>query len=283
MEQVARDLVGGFESMQGPTMALRLKNVLLVDGVLHCGVAERHLRRRTRWRLTYLEPELRAEGALYESWNGNRWFGNWLCDDCLTYRLAEFVGSPLATAPPVDHKIDYERHLAMSAERVSAVFFAELTLFDDQPHNESKRWRASELRRRLVGEEPALHPGVFVLRGGSGDRRVLENERAIAEHLERTRGIRPIDPARMSVREIIGACGGARTIIGVEGSHLVHGLMLLPPGGRVLVIQPPERVVSVLKLITDRQGHDFSFVVGVGNNESFNASIGEIERTLDLP
>lgn len=282
VQEVVRDLTGGFETMQGPTMAYRLKDALLRDGVLYSGGAERHLKLRSRSRFTWIEPEPHAGGALYESWSGNRWFGNWLCDDCLTYRLAEFAGRPVVTAPPTGHKIDYEGHLAMSAERVSATYFAELIVFDDQPHNENKRWRATDLRRRLVGEEPPSHPGVFLLRGNTGDRRILVNEHAIAEHLEKTRGIRTIDPRDMSVREIVDACGGARAVIGVEGSHLVHGLMLLPPEGRALVIQPPGRAVSVLKLITDRQGQDFSFVVGVGNDESFSASIEEIERTLDL-
>jgi len=48
------------------------------------------------------------------------------------------------------------------------------------------------------------------------------------------------------------------------------------------VIQPPTRAVSVLKLLTDRQGQDYSLVVGEGNDEVFDACAGEIERTLDL-
>jgi capsular polysaccharide biosynthesis protein len=71
-------------------------------------------------------------------------------------------------------------------------------------------------------------------------------------------------------------------IAGVEGSHLVHGVMLMPPGARALVVQPPGRAVSALKRMTDRQGQDYSLVVGVGTNEAFHADPGEIERTLDL-
>ncbi len=91
-----------------------------------------------------------------------------------------------------------------------------------------------------------------------------------------------LDPGRASVAELIDACAGARIVAGVEGSHLVHGLTLMPAEARLLAIQPPDRTVSVLKLITDRQGQEYGLVVGRGSNGAFSADIGEIEQTLDL-
>ncbi|WP_245571232.1 hypothetical protein [Neorhizobium alkalisoli] len=49
-----------------------------------------------------------------------------------------------------------------------------------------------------------------------------------------------------------------------------------------MVIQPPDSVVSVLKTTTDRQGQNFAFVVGEGDQNSFVADVNDIERTLDL-
>lgn len=280
--EVARDFIGGFASPQPPTMAFRLKQVLLLEGVLYAGDAVRHLKPRASRLVARLDPAGLAHGTLYESWSGNRWFGNWLSDDCLAYRLAEFLGQPVTTSPATGHKIDYERYLDMAPVRLASTRFDELILFDDLPHNEGKRRRAADLRRRLVGAEPPRHPGVFLLRGYSGEQRVLRNELEIAEALMLRRGFRVIDPSTASVAEIADACGGAEVVAGVEGSHLVHGLMLMPPGACLMVIQPPTRAVSVLKLITDRQGQDYSFVVGTGNNDGFSASVDEIERTLDL-
>ncbi|MFT3967143.1 MAG: glycosyltransferase family 61 protein [Sphingobium sp.] len=282
LAEVLRDFAGGFDSLQPSTTAFRLRDVLLIDGMLYAGNAARHLRARTSRMPIGIAPREIVRASFYESWVGNRWFGNWLSDDCLTYRLAEAAGGPVTTNPPSGHMGAYERGLGMAPSRMSAALFEELILFDDRSHNDGKRARAGDMRRRLVGPEPKHHPGTFLLRGGTGARRVLRNERAIAEHLAARRGFRVLDPSSASLEEIVRDCAGARVIAGVEGSHLVHGLMLMPPGATALVIQPPTRAVSALKLLTDRQGQDYSLVVGVGSDESFDAGIGEIERTLDL-
>ncbi|WP_336969870.1 glycosyltransferase family 61 protein [Sphingobium aromaticiconvertens] len=282
IEDVVRDFIGGFDSPQPPTRAFRLTQILLMDGALYAGNAVRHLKPRSGRFPMGFAPRETACTSMYESWVGNRWFGNWLLDDCLTYRLAEQAGRPVATTLATGHQPAYERQLGIEPTRKTSAFFEELILFDDRSHNEGKRDRATNLRRRLIGSEPARHPGVYLLRGSSGARRVLRNERTIAEHLATRRGFQVLDPTIADLETIVRACAGADVIAGVEGSHLVHGLMMMPPSARALVIQPPGRAVSVLKLMTDRQGQDYSFVVGVGNNEVFDASVGEIERTLDL-
>lgn len=285
VQEVIRDFIGGFASPQRPTMGFRVRDVALVDGVLYAGSAVRHLRPRTR----RLAPQLQANAiprpALFETWPGNRWFGNWLADDCIAYPLAQTFGRPVTTQPASSgHAQEYERMLGMAPARLADTWFDELILFDDSTHNENKRQRASDLRSRLVGEEPSRHPGVFLLRGGSGDRRELINEPEIAAHLAARRGFRVIDPLTASLAQIIDACAGAEVIAGVEGSQLVHGLMLMPEGATALVIQPPHRAVSVLKLTTDRQRCDFAFVVAQPAEEpsTFTADVDELERTLDL-
>ena len=280
--EVIRDFIGGFDSIQSATIAYRLKNVVLIDGVLYAGDAARHLTPRSSRLPARLAPRDIIRASMYESWLGNRWFGNWLSDDCLTYRLAESAGLPFTSEPATGHKFAYERRLDLRPTRMSSVRFEELVLFDDQSHNEHKRQRANDLRHRLVGSEPRRHPGVFLLRGQTGARRMLRDEHRIAEHLAARRGFQILDPSTTDVDEIIRVCGTAEVITGVEGSQLVHGLMVMPPEARALVVQPPARAVSALKLITDRQGQDYSFVVGVGSNEAFSADVEEIERTLDL-
>lgn len=281
-DEIVRDFRGGFVSRQGPTRGYRLNKVLLFDGVLYADGAVRHLRARQH-RARFGSPdETIARAALYESWLGNRWFANWLSDDCLTYRLAEQEGFPVTTARCSGHMAEYERRLGITPRRIGATWFDELILFDDRAHNDHLRSRASDLRRRLVGAERPRHSGAFLLRGTTGALRMLKNERAIAEHLAARRGFRVIDASTATVAEIVEACAGAQVVMGVEGSHLGHGMVLMPPGACLFTIQPPDRAVSVLKLVTDRQGQDYSFVVGRGKHEAFCADIGEIERTLDL-
>ena len=284
VEEVVRDLRGDFDATQGPTLGFRLKHVDFVDGVLYAPGAFKHLRRRRHKYPAYLIPDERVSGALYESWIGNTWFGTWLCEDCLTYPLAEQYGAPVTTAPPPQgHVATYEVKLGHRPRRIERSHFDELIVFSDGAHNAHRKARADQLRTRIVAGVPVQpSPGVFLLRGNSGMRRLLLNEREIADKVAAINGFRVLDPMNSTVDEIIAACAGARVVMGVEGSQLVHGLMVMPPDATLFVIQPPDRAVSALKVITDRQGQGFAFVVGTGSQDGFTASWDEIERTFGL-
>jgi hypothetical protein len=206
-------------------------------------------------------------------------------EDCITYELAHKHGQPVTSKPLATrgHAADYESVLGMSPKRVSDVHFEELIFFRDGANNEDKKQRANRMRERLVGNASReSHPGVFLLRGDSGDRRVLLNENEIAQGLMSRRGFKVVDPLQSSLEEITEACAGARVVAGVEGSQLVHGLVMMPPDAALFVIQPPHRVVSTLKLVTDRQAQTYSFLVASGGKEDFSVAMGDVERTLDL-
>jgi len=201
IEDTTRVLRGQFETIEGETFGYRLKSVDLVDGVLYARHAVRHLRPRHHHWPAYMAPPEVASGALYESWVGNRWFGSWLSDDCLTYRLAEQFGVPMTTTLETrGHVPDYEARLQMRPLRVARTHFDELFLFGDGSHNDHKRGRGQQYRELLIsGEAPERHPGVFLLRGETGARRILTNERAIAEMLASKRGFRILDPSTASL------------------------------------------------------------------------------------
>lgn len=269
----------------GATLAARFRDVVLVDGVLYKHGAEHHLLRRQSRAPLHRMPETRASGAIYDSWVGLRYFGNWLMDDTETYRLAEAVGQPVTILPSSGgHRPDYERLLAMTPRCLQAARFEDMVLFADLGNNSGKLARAADRRARLLAgrPKPALHPGVFLLRGESGDPRRLRNEMQLAEQLEKSRGIRPIRAETLSVADLMATCEGAQVVIGVEGSQLTHALAVMPPGGALFALMPPDRVTAAMKLMTDRLQLLFALVVGQGSTDGFTVHIQEIETTLDL-
>lgn len=284
VDEVVRDFEGGFETTEPATHGFRLRNVDLVDGVLYCGEAARHLRRRARPRPAYWIGEEVATAALYESWIGNQWFGNWLLGDTLTYRLAEAAGAPVTTRMASSgHMARYEQLLGMTPRRLERARFEELTLFNDMSHNSHMADRARDFRDRVLqGKEFPSHPGVYLLRRAGGIPRTLANEAALTEMLAKRHGFTILDPMAVSVDEIAAACAGARVVAGIEGSHLCHGMMVMPDDACLLVLQPPYRVVSFLKAITDYRGQEFAFVIGNDGDEPFTVDLGDVERTLAL-
>ena len=282
LDHVIRSLAGNPAERFGPTMAYRLRDVDVVDGALYSAGLSMYLRARKRHLPLPARPEHRVSGSLYETWNGNRWFGNWLLDDCLSYRLAEATGGPVTTMPCKGHVPRYEKLLNMTPDRIGDAHFDELIVFADYANNSHRRARAQDMRHRLLqGLTPHPYPGVFLLRGRSGDLRVLENEQEIAERLAHERGFRVMFPEDHSVDELMDACGGARVIAGIEGSQLNHGIAVMPPGGTLFTIQPANRATTAMKLLSDRWQQRFAMVVGHGVAESFRVEWDDIARTLD--
>jgi hypothetical protein len=281
-------LAGGYVVPHGATRGYRIRDVVLMDGTLFKNGSAHVLHPRTR-----SLPNLRVEkeidrASIYCSFPGNAYFAHWLMDDCVTYPLAMESGNPVATRWPAAtvQMAQYARLLEIRSERLESAFFRELVMFHDIGHNQSKRRRFSAMTDRLRGGSAAAegHPGVFILRGNTGSRRRLLNELQLAEHLRDTRGLRIVDPMKLSAQDIMSTCANSQSVVSVEGSHLLNGLLMLRPGGSLLVLQPPKRYSSVYKDLTDRDGQKYGFVVGAvdGGSDDFTIAVDEVEKTLDL-
>jgi len=292
-EHPRRTMEGTGQVDHGPTRGFLLKDVWMIDGALYKGNAKSWLTPGAgRFPGIRVENEIHR-GALYCTMGGNKWFGSWLMDDCLTYRLACDEGVPVTTAPfaanasvarnGILHAPGYEQWLGMKPLRLRNAFFRELVIFDDLSQNTHKHLRFRANGERLLSHvEVNAHPGVFILRGGTGELRRLRNEMEVAERLRDRRGFRILDPAKSDVPTIVAACAGAKTVVGIEGSHLIHGVNVLPPGGSLLVLQPPTRFLCFFKYLTDRDQQNFGFVVGIPESDGFRIDPDEVERTLDL-
>lgn len=283
-EHPRREMEGGFTGEHAPTVAYLLKDVFLVDGTLFKNNAHSFLQPRKN-KLPRFQTNFDIScGAVYCSPGGNEYFGQWLLDDCTTYPLAAEYGTPVATTRSLSpHIRSYQELLGIPPIQYNNVFFKELVIFDDFGHNISKRSRFKANKDKIYRSNiTTQHPGVFIIRGSSGMLRNLTNELAVAEHLRDTRGFRVLDPMSTDVETIRQTCSGAQTVIGVEGSHLIHGLMSLKENCSLVSLMPPDRFYSLNKHITDRDHQHFGFVVGLPDNNGFSINIEEVDRTLDL-
>jgi len=282
-EHPRRQMQGGPVSHVA-TRGFLLQDVWLIDGALYKNDAHSWLAPRYN-RLPRVRVEREIErAAVYCTVPGNQYFGQWLMDDCVTYSLANAEGIPVTTAQPVNpHTHGYEDWLGMKPARLHNAFFRELVMFEDLSQNRHKHLRYRAMSDKLLSHVNATpHPGVFILRGGTGELRLLHNEMALAEYLRERRGFRILDPATADVPSIVAACAGARTVVGVEGSGLMHGILVLQPGCSVLTLQPPNRFVCMYKFMTDRDSQHFGYVVGHAEGNGFRIDPVEVERTLDL-
>ena len=185
--------------------------------------------------------------------------------------------------PRSDHMVRYGEKLAMVPRRLGDVHFDELILFEDEANNAGRLARAQDMRARLLtGLTPQPSPGVFLLRGKSGEARLMRNEIEIAERLAAEHGFQVIHPLDHSIEDLAEACGATRVVAGIEGSHLVHGVAAMPPGGTVLTFHPADRVTTTLKLLSDRWQQHYAMIVGCGGADDFVIDWTEVQHTLDL-
>lgn len=280
-------LRGGQPLVHAATRAHLLRDVMLIDGVLYRDASAQSLHRRTRLPGFATLVEVSQRAAMVCSYGGNMYFGTWLMDDCVTFALAQSLATPVTTQFPrrSKHMSQYVQKLALQSQPLDNVFFRELLLFEDLGQNQHKRARAHALSTKLTeGLEVRPHAGVFMLRGASGARRMLVNEQQLAEHAHQAYGLRLVDPTQLSVSEIVAACAGARMVVGVEGSQLLHGMLHLQPGGSLLALQPPSRYCSLLKGLTERDGQKFGVLVGTpsAHSDAFTMDVTELDQTMAL-
>lgn len=260
-----RRIFGG-PVVHAATRVRRLRNVFLHGSHLYVGgsrvqVALQAGSEFRPWRSLEAAPE----GLFVSSLFASQFFGHWLTDQITAELLAAERGLPAYAAQPqraYAHEGAIREALDLRVRRDADLFFETLWLPEDYGQNALKRARYARLRAALRrGARPRKVRGAFILRGRSGERRRLYNELSLAERLARE-GFCVLDPARDSFETLRDGLHDAPVVVGVEGSALIHGVMMMPSDGCLLTLQPPHRFNNVHKDYTDCIGQRYAFTVG---------------------
>ncbi len=276
-----RRIQGGIQEHIATT-AYRLRDVQIYNGYIY--------KKAMKFPLTTAKESLFGGGklepipnaALACTRDGNRYFGHWMTDDLtLTIAAQQLAQAIRISQKLTDHQVEYTNLFDIHSTSVTKAQCKELIVIEDFGQNEFKRERYEYMRSKLkeissfrAGE------GVMLLRGKTGIERSLLNENEIAEFLS-GQGFTVIDPQKMSAREIARQTLGAKIVVGVEGSQLMHGLFTLEEEGTMLMLQPPYRFNNIYKDYTDCLGLKYSFVVGKQVANGFEISTERLARTLD--
>lgn len=176
--------------------------------------------------------------------------------------------------------LDLERTYLVDNARVKS-----LTLYSQPAINSLRTKQYQELRNRVFRKYSVgnILPkrDIYLKRGNSGEKRLLENEQEI-EALLAARGYEIVEPSSLSVDEIVRKTLGARVIVSVEGSHLSHVIFTIADDGAFVILQPPDRFSAVYKEFADCVGIKFAFVVGSKTNNGFEIDNGELNRIVDM-
>jgi hypothetical protein len=79
----------------------------------------------------------------------------------------------------------------------------------------------------------------------------------------------------------VKAVTGARLVVGVEGSHMLHALYAICDGGSVCLMQPPNRFNNVMKDYADCLNLQYGFTIGLQEADGFTIEVEKLKRVLD--
>jgi capsular polysaccharide biosynthesis protein len=279
------DMIAGGEATHLPVRALLIRDAALVGSSVYVRGHRSPLAPEGGFRLRDLGAGVRVDkAALGCTYFGNMFFGHFWTDDVPLMQLAGETAEPVRTSRSLTgHQRELLDLLGLRPRLTSSLLLDELFVFEDSAQTPSKARRYRKIRELFAARFGRADPprGVFVFRGKSGTARVLDNEAQVAEALSR-HGIVPVHPERMTLAELSRAIWGARLVVGVEGSQMVHGIYNIADGGAFLALQPPMRFGNIIKNYTDCLKMRYGFVVGEPSATGFTVSVDEVLRVIDM-
>lgn len=224
---------------------------------------------------------------LVTTWGGSHFFGALLLDDFVIELNADDPENNIRMkTKPYGHEATYRKLLGLNhSSLIEYARVGRLALYSEPSNNSfrTNRYRVlrGRLRENIDGGVAFAATGVYLKRGRTGEDRLLENEHVIETYLEQN-GFDIVEPAALTVEEIVRRTMDAPVVISVEGSHISHILFSIAEEGALVVLQPPDRFSTVYKEYTDCMGMRFAFIVGLQSSGGFTVPLDEMKRVLDL-
>lgn len=285
--EVEQGLIRGDPIEHAATRAHRIGNAAIAGAFIYRGGAKsRHGYGKERLFDTTLGPCRHLETVhIVSNFAGSNYFGNFLLDDMPLGMIPE-EDAPTAVMVTRNYEDEggYRALLDLPRpQRLRHARIGELIVYTDFAQNSFKLARYRALRDRLRRHFPAQagqqRPLVYLKRGATGVRRLIENEAELEEMLARA-GFDIVEPSALSVPEVARRTLGAGLVISVEGSHLSHVIYSMADDGAFLILQPPDRFAMAYKEFADRMDMPFGFVVGMPVPGGFRVDLAELQRMI---
>ena len=188
------------------TIGYHIRDAVIIDGRVYAKQLKYPLRDTPSVASKQIPPVELKKGALASSLLGNKYFGHWLRDDCLTYMLSEQRSVPLCIEPSfaAPHLEKYQEYFDQEWSFTQRAYIDHLIVFQDYGQNSSKLRRYRRLNEKILQRFSGKRktPFTYLRRGNTGASRSIENEFELIEMLSR-RGFVVADLEKDSLEEIL--------------------------------------------------------------------------------
>lgn len=188
----------------------------------------------------------------------------------------------------ISHSKTYEKLFDLDVIYANRGYIKELFLMQDFGQNSYKIKRYEELRNRLknkINPEDCKFKGVYIVRGGTGGKRNLENEQELIEFLSK-KGFDILNPEKMTVEEIVKRLWNAPMIVGVDGGAVTHAMYTAAKHAPFLMIYPPHRFSYHYKGFCDSMHYPFGMYICQPSQQNdpgsfYLDSLSDLENLID--
>jgi Glycosyltransferase 61 len=274
-----------------PTIAYHIRDAALVDGSLYHGRFKSLIAARSLFKLPApsSEPRHLETAGLVSSHLGSRYFGHWLVDDCTQYCIAEDNGEPLCLRGPIypDQQKKYQTRLKQEWTPIDRAWIDHLVVYQEfywrHVQDRLRRAQIITLRERARACLPSegRRSLVYIRRGATGSRRIIQNEEELLDVLKQN-GFMVLDVESDSLEHLLGVLANAKIVVSLEGSHAAHCVYSVPENSGLIILQPPDRFLSFHRGWSESAGVRFGFVVGSLGEQGYHFSSSGVLRTIDL-
>ena len=218
----------------------------------------------------------------YAAW---LYFGHWMHDAIPAALIDPGLGALwMPPQPDWGHAPHYLEALDLSVLTAPVIHADRFILYQDFGQGSHKQARYQVIRDRLhakFGGKRAKER-VFLSRGRTGAPRFIANEAKLIDALV-ARNWLILDISTASMEELQRALCQARVVVSIDGSHLSHAHLSLPPGAAMVVLMPQDRFTSIHLGLCRAHRVSPGIVVLTGTLEKgYHVELDDVLRTVDL-
>ncbi len=207
-----------------------------------------------------------------------------VCPSSFSQQNEAFRRSSLSSSAWM-HEPGYRVASRLPRATTSLARVEELWIVDDRAQNRGRVARMGELRRRLRRPNGGGPKRVFLDRGSTGVARPLINREMLATTLHQA-GFVEVHPEKETADSLARLLSDADICASVEGSGIAHANMLMPAGAKLLILAPPQRFSSMMKVYADSAGLRTGYVVGDyadhPSGQGFSIPLDRMSAVLDM-
>tara|TARA_R110001599_G_scaffold209314_6_gene406478 strand:+ start:2747 stop:3793 length:1047 start_codon:yes stop_codon:yes gene_type:complete len=273
----------------GPFYSYKLENILLLKNRLYFGEYE--------YQLNPLEKPLRIydsnkiqeyKNVAFSSMRiSTVFFGHWLREELILIDYLQGKKDIVTSSPPTPQKkeimdlFDLKCHITPYAK----IKYADM--YEGWQHTDFYTDILTKYKQKICllsqYQKVSRQKIVYLKRGQSASKRILENEDMMLELLSKDFEVLSYVAEVTPVKELYAAIYSADIILSIEGSQMAHAIIAGKPGSALICIQPPDRFYNPFKNYCADSGILYSIFVAdqSKNNDSFYIDIERFKKLLE--